>query len=200
MHILDLENKDGWFESDSTFNELYPAPIQALSNLHWTPLEIAIKASDFLSEKKGEKILDIGSGVGKFCLAGAHYTPKALYFGIEQRKSLITHAENAKELLGLGNVSFIHGNFTRLDFKHFDHFYFYNSFHENLQGCEKIDDSIEYSEELYDYYKRYLYMQLSHKPKGTRLCTLCVWDHEIPLEYSLVHTEMVDRLKFWIKV
>jgi SAM-dependent methyltransferase len=200
MHTLNPEKKTDWFESDNTFNGLYPVPIQELSKMHWTPLEIAIKASSFLSENKGETILDIGSGVGKFCLVGAHYVPNAYYFGVEQRKSLITHAEHAKGILGLGNVNFIHGNFTQLDFRKFDHFYFYNSFHENLSGTEKIDDSIEYSDELYDYYKRYLYMQLALKPTGTRLCTLCVWDHELPLEYHLVHTEMVDRLKFWIKI
>ena len=38
-----------------------------------------------------------------------------------------------------------HGNFTQLDFKNFDHFYFYNAFYENLAGTDKIDDSIDYS-------------------------------------------------------
>jgi len=32
--------------------------------------------------------LDIGSGVGKFCLAGAYYKPSASFFGVEQRKDL----------------------------------------------------------------------------------------------------------------
>jgi len=199
MHILDLENKDGWFESDSTFNELYPAPIQALSNLHWTPLEIAIKASDFLSEKKGEKILDIGSGVGKFCLAGAHYTPKALYFGIEQRESLITHAENAKELLGLGNVSFIHGNFTRLDFRNFDHFYFYNSFYENLAHVDKIDNDISFSQERFDLYTAHLFNKLAVLPEGTKLVTYHAHREQIPNTYNLVRQEFDNKLEYWTK-
>jgi SAM-dependent methyltransferase len=200
MPILNRERKSSWFSSDLSFNDLYPDSIRALSKLHWTPLHIAEKVAHFLSENQGESILDIGSGAGKFCLAAAHYAPEAFYYGIEQRKSLITHAENAKKQLGLENVSFMHGNFTQLDFRKFDHFYFYNSFYENLPGTDKIDDSIEYSDELYIYYKRYLFKQLEYKPKGTRLCTLCTWDHEIPPEYHVVGSEMLDRLKFWVKV
>ncbi len=90
----------------------------------------------------------------------------------------------------MNNVFFLHGNFTQLDFTRFDHFYFYNSFYENLSGTDKIDDSIAYSEELYMYYKRYLYQQMKPKPKGTRLCTLCTWEHEIPPEYHVVSSEM----------
>jgi SAM-dependent methyltransferase len=200
MAYLNRERKLSWFNSDISFNELYPEPIQALSKLHWTPLHIAEIVALFLSENKNRNILDIGSGVGKFCLAAAYYSPNGFYHGIEQRKSLIGHAENAKRQLGLRNVNFIHGNFTQLDFSKFDHFYFYNSFYENLPGTEKIDDSIEYSDELYIYYKRYLYKQLEKKPKGTRLCTLCTWDHEIPSGYHVVKSEMLDRLKFWIRV
>ena len=199
MPLSKREKTRGRFESDASFNDLYPASVQALSTLHWTPLETAERASDFLSGSNGETILDVGSGVGKFCLAGAHHTPGTVYYGVEQRKSLVSHANKAKEALGLKNVHFIHGNFTQLDFRKFDHFYFYNSFYENLSGTEKIDDTIEYSNELYDYYKRYLYKELSYKPRGTKLCTLCVWDHEIPSHYSLVEAKMIDQLKFWIK-
>jgi SAM-dependent methyltransferase len=189
-----------WFDSDTEFNNLYPVSMQALAGRHWTPLEIAKKAAHFLAGEGNENILDIGSGVGKFCLAAAHQTPGAFYYGVEQRKSLIIHAENAKNILQLNNVSFIYGNFTRLDFKKFDHFYFYNSFFENLDGTDKIDNSIAYSGELYDYYKCYLYRQLEQKPRGTRLCTLCCWDHEIPPAFHVVRSGMDEQLKFWIKV
>src|SRR5664279_1424340 len=134
MQILNREKKENLFNDDTLFNDLYPDPIRDLSKVHWTPLKTALRAAHFLSECDGETILDIGSGVGKFCLAAAHYTPNAFYYGVEQRKSLITYAENAKNILGLHNVDFIHGNFTQLDFRKFDHFYFYNSFFENLKG------------------------------------------------------------------
>ena len=123
-----------WFASDEQFNQLYPLSIQALARRHWTPLSVARKAAGFLAAENNVRILDIGSGVGKFCLAAAYYKPKAFYYGIEQRKSLVSHAEKAREILHLQNVSFVDGNFTQLDFRKYDHFYFYNAFYENLAG------------------------------------------------------------------
>src|SRR6185503_13210320 len=139
-----------WFSSDAHFNALYPLAMQNIAGRHWTPLAVAQRASNFLAADNNAKILDIGSGVGKFCLAGAYFKPNAFYCGVEQRKSLVYNAETAKQILSLENVSFIHGNFTQLDLKNFDHFYFYNAFYENLSGTDKIDNSIDYSVELYN--------------------------------------------------
>lgn len=200
MPVINKSFTGRWFESDMEFNTLYPLSIQALARCHWTSLPIAVKAAHFLAGDSDAKILDIGSGVGKFCLAAAYHTPKAWYYGVEQRKSLIYHAEVAKCNLGLNNVSFIHGNFTQLDFKKFDHFYFYNAFYENLDGTDKIDDSIDYSGELYNYYNRYLFKQLQQKPTGTRLCTLCSLESEVPADFHAIHSDFDGFLKFWVKV
>ena len=189
-----------WFASDEQFNQLYPLSIQALARRHWTPLSVARKAAGFLAAENNVRILDIGSGVGKFCLAAAYYKPNAFYYGIEQRKSLVSHAEKAREILHLQNVSFVNGNFTQLDFRKYDHFYFYNAFYENLAGTEKIDDSIDYSSELFNYYNRYLFKQLEKKPAGTRLATFHSMEEEIPQGYHVVGSEMDNLLKFWIKI
>jgi SAM-dependent methyltransferase len=189
-----------WFTSDQQFNQLYPPSIQALARKHWTPLGIARKAASFLAAEKNIRILDIGSGVGKFCLAAAYYKPNAYYYGVEQRKSLTSLSEKAREILSLENASFIHGNFTQLDFKNFDHFYFYNAFYENLTGTDKIDNTIDYSGELFNYYNSYLYRQLEHKPAGTRLATYHSLEEEVPQSYHVVGTEFDNLLKFWIKI
>ena len=189
-----------WFASDLRFNSLYPEAIQEAAEKHWTRIEVAKKAAAFLGAEKGARVLDIGSGAGKFCLAAAYYKPDAFFYGVEQRKSLVDHAETARIMLGLENASFIHGNFTQLDFRDYDHFYFYNSFYENLVGTDKIDDSIDYSGELYNYYNRYLYKQLDQKPAGTRLVTYHSLEDEVPANYHVVQAEMDNLLKFWIKI
>lgn len=189
-----------WFSSDEQFNQLYPLSIQVLARRHWTPLGVARKVANFLAAENNVRILDIGSGIGKFCLGAAYYKPKAFYYGVEQRKSLINHAETAREALHTDNVSFIHGNFTQQEFKNFDHFYFYNAFYENLAGTDKIDDSIDYSGELYNYYNRYLFKQLEQKPGGTRLATFHSLEDEIPQSYHEVGSEFNNLLKFWIKI
>ena len=201
MHLLERKKqKEKWFDSDADFNQIYPPSIQALSKKQWTPISIARKAANFLAAENGASILDIGSGVGKFCLAAAYYKPKSFFFGVEQRKSLTGFSEMAKDILSLDNVFFIPGNFTQLDFRQYDHFYFYNSFYENLAGTDKIDDSIDYSRELFNYYNRYLFKQLQLKPAGTRLATFHSLEDEIPRDYHVVGTEADNLLKFWIKI
>ena len=186
--------------SDYEFNQLYPPSIQALARKHWTPLLVAKKAAEFLAAEKNVRILDIGSGVGKFCLGAAIHRPYATYVGVEQRKELIDYAEATRHMLKLENVSFIHDNFTQVDFTRYDHFYFFNSFYENLNGTEKIDERIEYSTELFDYYHRYLFKQLEKKPAGTRLATFHSVENEVPDGYLVMGSAISNLLKFWIKV
>ncbi len=201
MPVLEKrKQKETGIISDCQFNEIFPPSIQLLAQRHWTPLEVAIKAADFLAAENNVSILDIGSGVGKFCLAAANHKPNAFFTGVEQRLSLIRHAETAKAILQLNNAWFINGNFTQIDFRNYDHFYFFNAFYENLEGTVKIDNSIDYSGELYNYYSRYLYKQLQQKPAGTRLAAYHSLEDEMPPEYHVVGVEMEGLLKFWIKI
>jgi SAM-dependent methyltransferase len=191
---------DKWFNTDSKLNKLYPESIQLLANRHWTPLQITQLVIEFLVTHPGVKVLDIGSGVGKFCLAGAYYKPHASFFGVEQRHDLIIHGENAREVLGLQNVHFIHGNVTELDFRQYDNFYFFNSFYENLMDNEKIDSNITHSTFLYNYYHKQLYKKLAAMPTGTRIATFHCLDDKIPPCYYMIDANDSTLLKFWIKV
>lgn len=199
LYTYSKEFYSRWFTSDAHFNELYPKHIQNLARRHWTPLNIAKLAADFLVTEDGAKILDIGSGVGKFCIAAAYYKPASLFYGVEQRLNLVQYADNTANMLELDNVNFIHANFTQLPLQDFDHFYFYNSFYENLVDTDKIDDSIDYSAELYHYYNRYLLRQLSACKTGTRLATFHSMEDAIPTGFYEVGVAFGGMLKFWIK-
>jgi SAM-dependent methyltransferase len=189
-----------WFDSDKIFNSLYPKPIQEVAEKHWTQLEVARKSAAFLAISPDVKVLDIGSGSGKFCLTAAHYHPQTFFYGIEQRANLVELSTELAQKLQLANVSFICDNVTNIDLENFDHFYFYNSFYENVAGTQKIDSSIKYSDELYNYYNRYLYKQLNKKSPGTRLVTYHSFGIETPPNYEIVHTDYNEFLKFWIKI
>ena len=189
-----------WFDSNEVFDNLFPDFNSSLMKRHWTPLEVAKKAAQFLAAEKNVRILDIGSGVGKFCLAAANYMPLAFYTGIEQRGNLVEQAIQAKEILGLKNVDFLHGNFSTINFKNYDHFYFFNSFYENFSFSENMDNQFEYSKELYEQYTYLLKEKLDLKPSGTRLATFHSTEEEIPRDYLVVGTEMKNTLKFWVKI
>ena len=188
------------FASDNQLHRLYPTAIQLLAARHWTPLNIARTVAQFLGAQTGAKVLDIGSGAGKFCLAGGYYKPNAVFYGVEQRKHLVDHAQTARKMLGLRNVHFLHQNLTQLDFKQYDHFYFYNSFYENLADTEKIDDNVICSPHLYDYYNRCLYRKLDEMPAGTKLATFHTIEDKIPSGYHLIEEHAGKLLKFWMKL
>jgi len=187
-----------WFSTDYRFHSLYPPFLRPLSKNHCTPLNVVRKAAMFLAEKNA-RILDIGSGLGKFCLAAAYYCPQAYYVGVEQRRDLTEYAEAARRTLGLKNVSFIHGNITDLDFSQYDHFYFYNSFYENIAPMGKIDEKIPYSVERYNHYQYFMYRQLAKKPSGTRVATYYGRDDQMPRGYHVGGGELNDLLKYWVK-
>ncbi|MEO6524331.1 MAG: class I SAM-dependent methyltransferase [Mucilaginibacter sp.] len=186
------------FSNDAAFDWMYPQHFQLLSLKHWTPLAIARKAAEFLAEP-GARVLDIGSGVGKFCMAAAYHFPETYWHGVEQRHKLICQAEDAKGYTQLPNVNFIYANITQVNFKEFDHFYFYNSFYENIDLENQIDDTIELSASLYTYYNKYLCAALNKKSSGTRLVTFHSFEQEIPPGFKLADVACDGLMKMWIK-
>jgi hypothetical protein len=189
-----------WFVSDLQFHRLYPESLHTQANMHWTPLSVARKAAEFLAVDNGAKILDIGSGAGKFCLTAAYHQPQSFFYGIEQRAELVNAALAAEDRLRLNNVSFVHGNLIEVDLSQYDHFYFFNAFYENLDDGFKIDDTLHYSRELYQTYNSYLYKQLEKKPSGTRLATFHSLEDEISEGYHEVSSSADNLLKCWIKI
>jgi SAM-dependent methyltransferase len=187
-----------YFRKDAAFDTLYPQHIRELSQMHWTALDIALEASNYLASP-GARVLDIGSGVGKFCIAAGVYHPNTDFFGIEQRKELFHHAQVAQEQVGADNVHFSHGNLTELDYDHYDHFYFYNSFYENIEPGSRIDYSVRTSFELYNHYTEFIHDMLSRRQAGTRLVTYHAPDKQIPASYQLVDNSYSRVLKMWVK-
>ncbi len=189
-----------WFSSDMIFNSVYPPHIREVAEKHWTPLEVAMKAADYLASTPGAKILDIGSGSGKFCFIAAQYHPETPFYGVEQRKELVDLCNQLKEDFKLNNISFINKNVTDINFADYDHFYFYNSFYENIEGTQKIDYTVPYSEKLYDYYNLIVYKQLKKMPSGTKVASFHSFGNEMPPGYEIVHSSFENYLQFWVKL
>lgn len=188
-----------YYVNDTVFDSFFPERIKKISKVHWTPLAIAKKAASFLAPIPGSKILDIGSGIGKFCTAAAHFFPDSEFHGIEQRKDLFDLAVEAQQRAGVNNVQFLHGNFTELNLEYYDSIYFYNAFAENMIEVARIDESIDYSPGLYAYYSNYLCKALGNMAIGSRLVTYHGYEHEIPMQYEMVEQDIHKPLKMWIK-
>jgi SAM-dependent methyltransferase len=187
-----------YFDQDIHFDYLYPDHIEQLSSVHWTPIDVARKASEFLSYP-GHKVMDIGCGVGKFCLTSAFFNPATLFYGIDQRPALIKHANDTKKRLQLSNVDFIHGNITDIDLREYRSLYFFNSFYENLNTLAGIDSTVNRNGDLYRFYTQLLYRKLDEQTSGCRLVTYYTNPAQIPSSYKIVEEFYHPELKMYKK-
>ena len=193
-----LTQPQNYFFSDAAFDNLFPIHIQKLSAIHWTPINVAITAARFLTRQPNARVIDIGAGVGKFCITGSFFT-NGHFTGIEQRKNFVTIGRKVIKQFGLNKVELLDGNFTEIDLSQFNGIYFYNSFHENIVLADSLDEQVDRSSELYNLYTQHLLTQLKQMPVGTRLAPYWLSITEIPACYKMYESHYSNLLKLWIK-
>ncbi|UCS92740.1 class I SAM-dependent methyltransferase [Echinicola marina] len=183
--------------TDKDFDLLFSPKIQQLSHRHWTPLAIIKQTVGFLCQGRHTKVLDIGAGSGKFCLIGAMYA-NARFFGVENRAFLVKASRKIAKELGMEQqVTFIHSSVQDLDLSQFDAFYFFNSFHENLDTTDAIEKESMVDEQAYQAYTQNLKEQLAKLPKGTRIAIYCTDADIIQDNYLRVAVLSKGKLQFW---
>jgi SAM-dependent methyltransferase len=134
---------------DDAFDAVYDRRIRGLSMRHWTPVAVAARAAAMLVEAGATRILDVGSGVGKFCLVGARCT-NAEYVGVELREDLVLIARDTAKTLGASRATFVHGDVADLSFAGFDGVFLYNPFFEHVsRSLRLIDETVERSRATY---------------------------------------------------
>jgi SAM-dependent methyltransferase len=183
---------------DHEFDRHYPEDICAQSYCHWTPVDVSQMAAQWLVEKPGTRVLDIGCGPGKFCAIGAT-TTSGHFTGVEQRGRLVKAAREMLQRQRISNVEIVHGNITAISFDAFDAFYLFNPFEENILPMLRIDHDVEMKSRLYDEYTLHVQTQLERKPMGTRIVTYYGSCAEVPECYVCVKTAYDGMLKLWIK-
>ena len=193
--ILNLDELE-----DETFDLVYPPDVRRFSQIHWTPLSVAAKASEVLKDLKIERLLDVGSGCGKFCILTG-ITTDIQITGVEQREFLSSASKRAKNSFRLENVNFINGSAFDLSWKEFDCIYFYNPFCEQKTPERRIRNDVPMNEALYGTYLQLTSNRLREQKKGTKVMTYHGLGTALPSEYSLHYQKAVgsDFLKVWIK-
>jgi hypothetical protein len=172
-----------------------------VSRCHWTPLVVARRAAVLLADGGSPRILDVGSGVGKFCIAGS-LTTEASFVGVEQRGDLVEAAREAANRCGAWRASFVHGNVFDVDFAEFDGFYLFNPFLELIEPLQfPIDDKVPMSSVRHGEYVSATRARLVEAPPGTRVVTYGGFGGEMPEGFTCLLEEDCyrDLLTFWIK-
>ncbi len=184
--------------TDETFDMIYGPDVKRLSAVHWTPVAVATRAAEWLVRKKGDKILDIGSGAGKFCFVGAIKTT-GHFFGVEKIKRLSDISRKIQKKENIQNITFLFDDIKNIPLTGYSGIYFYNAFHELILENDTIENPALIAEQLYYDYSNYLYEQLENLPINTRLVTYYGHLNQVPNNYRLVDADFENELKFWIK-
>jgi hypothetical protein len=122
----------GRIPADGAFDRHLPSELAQASSEFWTPLAVAVRAGSWFRKAGVRTVVDIGAGVGKFCVAAA-LAGDCVCLGIEHRSELVSVAESLAQRFGCeGRVGFIEGAFGDVCIGGADAFYLYNPFGENL--------------------------------------------------------------------
>ncbi|MES2763322.1 MAG: hypothetical protein V4677_14005 [Bacteroidota bacterium] len=181
------------------FNNLLPHALKQATQAFFTPIEVAEVAAGWLTENNEQKILDIGSGVGKFCVAAARCSNRHFY-GAEYRNSLVEIGNELIVHYETTNAIMIHANILDIDFSEYDAFYIFSPFYENLEPDQRLNDEVELEEKLYQVYLDHTESQLAKAKPGTRLVTYFGNNFEVPNSYQRVRDAFEGSLKLWIKM
>lgn len=148
----------------------------------------------------GATILDVGSGVGKFCIVAAAALRRVRVRGIEQRAHFVDIARQAARTIGV-SVDFEHGTLEGQDPSTVDGVYLFNPFAENLCSKEEhLDDSVELSEARYWRDIKLMENFLRGARAGTRVITYCGFGGSMPASYRVIERERcAGTLELWAK-
>lgn len=183
--------------SDASFDAFYDESIRLRSPQHWTPVRVAARAAQLLVQEGATRILDIGSGVGKFCIVGALSTA-ATFVGVERRHRLVEVARRAAVNHGAERATFVHANMDSLPFDGFNGIYLYNPFYEQICSLlVPIDSDNDRSPSLYRHYVETTTRKLEKLAPPVALVTFNGFGGCVPASFTFLGDEPagIDQLE-----
>jgi SAM-dependent methyltransferase len=190
----------GYCPPDGVFDAFLPEDLANLSADQWTPLEVAVVAASWLAELGLKRVVDIGSGPGKFCVAAA-LAGNGAFIGLEQNPRFVRVARTLARLFGVEErVHFLHGNLGEGALPEAEAYYLYNPFAQHLfapsDGGEATPDYHRYRRDVMsaqDTFRR--------APSGTIVLTYNGFGGLMPSSYEAcrVDRELPCVLRMWRK-
>ena len=187
--------------SDVEFDSAYDKQIRELSRQHWTPVRVAARVAHLLTRAGATRILDVGSGAGKFCIVGALSTD-AEFVGVERRGYLVDVAKQTALRFGADRATFVHASADSFPFDGFNGVYLYNPFYEQISRfLTQIDGGIERSPLMYRHFVRSTMNNLAAMAPPVAVVTFNGFGGLMPPEYDFRGDEPAgnDQLELWVK-
>lgn len=187
--------------ADSIFDKIYPEEVSVLSGVHWTPVKVAMMAAKLLTDGAADRrVLDIGSGCGKFCLV-ASLTGPGQFVGAERRKYLSEIAKESALRLGSG-AKFANLDVFDVDWSYYDAFYLFNPFYELKEADLRMDASLD-GKDVTDFANQVAKTteRFSRLRANTRVVTYHGFGGVLPSSYELVKRlpAFTSVLNLWVK-
>jgi len=184
--------------TDRAFDRLAPDELQGLSKTHWTPIEVAVRATVLLCPTTGTRVLDVGAGVGKLCAVGA-LSQMGVWCGVEQHEALVDAARGLSRRLGVAErTMFLHGDAFSIDWRDFDAIYLFNPFETPLFSPIDAAQHLEYRRHV-----ARVQRQLSSLADGVRVVTFHGFGGAMPPSFELHYHERFEPpgadLVLWIQ-
>lgn len=169
-------------DADARFDAALPTWARAGSPRWWTPVRVARVAVELLVRGRPRgRYLDIGSGVGKFCLVGA-LASEANFHGVEQDSRLHHVAlATARALAMQERCTFELANALEVDWQGFDGLYLFNPFETEWGGRSRVLSMARRCAE-----------RLRDLPGGTRVVTYNGFGGVMPPAFALVEHQVLD--------
>ncbi|MCG6144795.1 methyltransferase [Leptospira bandrabouensis] len=129
--------------TDELWDSYLPKKFQSLSSFQWTPIPVIERTWKYLSlEKEVTSLVDLGSGVGKFCIYLSILANRSInILGLEDREELVDLSLSLKALWNTPEVNFKNINFLdEFPYGH-SHYYCFNPLYETMKGSHSIDST-----------------------------------------------------------
>lgn len=157
-------------------------------------MSVADRAARWLTELDIASVVDIGAGVGKFCVATA-LGCSATFTGLEHRPRLVSEAQALARLFGVEErVQFLTGEFGRAHTPAAECYYFFNPFGENLfDATEQLSGDVDLSHgrHLRDIAAAESF--LASVPVGTYVLTYNGFGGKLPGDFHEVRSDSTFR-------
>ncbi|MBA3538687.1 MAG: hypothetical protein H0T79_03600, partial [Deltaproteobacteria bacterium] len=191
--------REGRAVDDPAFDTLYPPALRFRSEVHWTPIEVALRVAELLDDAPGGHVLDIGAAVGKVCVVGA-LTTSLHWHGIERDAPLVRAAQRVARTLEIEDrTTFVAGDAAAIDWSPFGGFYLFNPFAEGRFGHEHSDPALR--RQAFAAQVAVAEAKLATVRPGSRVVTYHGFGGELPEGYELVARESIrtDELCLWVR-
>ncbi|SOE23548.1 Methyltransferase domain-containing protein [Spirosomataceae bacterium TFI 002] len=185
-------------KTEEDFKKLVTADLQYLNAVHWTPIEVIDQILFWLKDYDALKILDIGSGVGKFCLIGGqkshhHFT------GIEKRTDFHDEGQKLLKALNLPNVSLLQADIVTFNLTAYDVIYLFNPFYEQVVNHGTRINDTAYQKENYLKYESYVLGHLINSVAGKMVISYEYNLMQKAKGFVLLHEAFDGALGLWRK-